>query len=133
MYSADRFSDWKPGILIVDDEPAIRVVLSVGLRRLGFPVWEAASGEEAVRLLTRHRDQIDVALLDVCMPGQDGPETLPQLQAIEPNLTCYFITGFAGNYTESELLRRGAAGVIGKPFRVCEVVERLCQQLLPSG
>jgi DNA-binding response OmpR family regulator len=122
----------KPGVLIVDDEPAVRVVLSVGLRRLGFPVWEAATGEEAVRIYKKYRDRIEAVLFDVCLPGPDGLATLTRLQAIDPDVICYAIKEHADSHTETELTY-GTAGTIHKPFRVSEVVQRLSRQLLPSG
>src|SRR5947207_4878303 len=76
MMSPEFAMGRKPGVLVVDDEPAVRVVLSVGLRRLGFPVWEAANGDEAVRIYKQHRDCIEAVLLDVCLPGVDSPAAL---------------------------------------------------------
>ena len=61
------------GILVVDDEAGVLRVLDLVLRQQGFAVWPAAGGVEAVELYRRHREAIDVVLLDVCMPGLDGP------------------------------------------------------------
>jgi len=132
MLSPEFAMGRKPGVLVVDDEPAVRVVLSVGLRRLGFPVWEAANGDEAIRIYKQHRDRIEAVLLDAGLPGVDGPAILARMQAIDPEVLCYALTGFEDGRAEAELAR-STTGVIRKPFRVSEVVQRLSRQLLPSG
>ena len=59
------------GVLVVDDEPAVRSLLEVGLRREGLQVWSAAGGRQAVELYREHPGAIGVALLDVLMPGME--------------------------------------------------------------
>jgi len=113
------------GILVVDDEWTVRAVLSVVLREKGFALWLAANGQEAVDLYRRCHETIDVVLLDVLMPGRDGPQTLAALQEINPRVRCCFMSGDLGRYTERELRDLGAAAVIQKPFRVAEVAQML--------
>jgi CheY-like chemotaxis protein len=111
-----RESCQSPGILIVDDEPAIRRLLEMVLRRHGFRTWTAGDGREALAIYRQHRSAIAVVLLDVRMPGWDGPQTLRALQQLNPAVGCCFLTGDAGEYTEAELRQRGAAQVFAKPF-----------------
>lgn len=85
-------------------------LLKLALERRGFAVWEA------LELYRRNRDEIDVVLLDVQMPGPDGPQTLAALQQLNPDVLACFMTGDAGTYTESDLLARGALHVFNKPF-----------------
>ena len=70
-------------VLVVDDEPAIRDVLQTHLRHEGFRVWTAASGEEALDHCCDHSDEIAVILLDVRMPGLDGPQTLDGIRELK--------------------------------------------------
>lgn len=113
------------GILVVDDEAAVRGVLNVGLRQQGFAVWLAANGQEALDLYRHHSHAIDMVLLDVRMPGRDGPQTLAALQELNPDLRCCFMSGDLGSYAEWQLCELGAAVVIRKPFRLAEVAETL--------
>jgi CheY-like chemotaxis protein len=115
------------GILIVDDEPAVSLLLEVGLRQLQFAVWATSEGTAAVPLYEQHRAHIHLALLDVRMPGWDGPRTLAALHEVSPDLPCCFMTADAGTYTEAELLEQGARHVFKKPFRVGEVAQVLRQ------
>ena len=126
------------GILIVDDEGCVRSVLNLGMRQRGFAVWLASDGQEAFDLYRCYRETIDVVLLDVQMPGADGPRTLAALQELNPRVRCCFMTGNLGDYTERGLLNLGAVTVIFKPFRLAEVTEILFEsaskaRLSPSG
>jgi CheY-like chemotaxis protein len=91
------------GILVVDDDAAVRDLIDVALRQDGFAVWPAADGREALQQYWRHRAAIDVVLLDVRMPGLNGPQTLAALREMNPHLRCCFMTGDAGQYTEEAL------------------------------
>jgi CheY-like chemotaxis protein len=109
------------GVLVADDEAHVLRLLDVILRRAGLRCWLARCGREAVELLREDGGDIDVALLDVMMPGLSGPEALRRMRALRPELPCVFITGNAGLYFEEEL-RALAGRVVYKPFAVDEVV-----------
>ena len=102
-----------PAVLVAEDEPIIRELLGLMLEGLGFPVWSAADGQEAVDLYLRHRDEIAAAVLDLHLPRLDGPATL---RALDPRVGCVFITGHPGDYDEDGLLALGAVAVLRKPF-----------------
>ena len=120
----------RPGILVVDDEAAVRSFLKAALELQGFTVWLAEKGVEAVDLYARQRSAIDLVLLDVRMPGLDGPHTLAALRRLDPDVRCCFMSGHTGEYTEAELLLRGAACVFAKPFRLSELGALLCRQIV---
>jgi DNA-binding NtrC family response regulator len=114
-------------VLVVDDEPAIRGLLKVALERKGFAVLLAAEASEALAVYGAHRSKVALVLLDVRLPGWDGPQILTALQSINPELCCCFMTGNGGNYTEQELLERGAAQVFAKPVPLAELVSAIEQ------
>jgi CheY-like chemotaxis protein len=118
-------SQRKPGILVVDDDDAVRALLDVGLRQYGFAVWLAADGSEALPIYQQNSSEIDAVLLDVRMPGLDGPRTLAALSQLDPQIRSCFMTGQAGNYSQDELLKLGAAHVFAKPFQLAEVAKIL--------
>jgi CheY-like chemotaxis protein len=121
----------KPGVLVVDDEQMIRLLVQLGLERNGFTVWLAADGWEAVNLYRAHREDISVVLLDVQMPGVDGPRTLDALRELAPTLPVCFMSDDTGTCQPEELVQRGASYVIAKPFRMDDVAKIL--QLHVSG
>jgi two-component system, OmpR family, response regulator len=113
------------GVLVVDDDPEVRAAVDEGLRLHGFAVWLAADGQEALDLYRYHCETIDVALLDVCMPGLDGPRTLAALQKLSPHIRCCFMTGYLGTHTEQALRGLGADAVFMKPFLLSDVAQVL--------
>src|SRR5947209_6919317 len=98
----------RPGILVVDDEPALRSLLKTVLQRKGFAVWLADGGCAALDIYRERQAAISVVLMDVRMPDLDGPHTLAALQRINPAVACCFMTGYAGEYTPEGLLALGA-------------------------
>jgi CheY-like chemotaxis protein len=114
-----------PGILVVDDDPVLRGLLNVALQCHGFAVWLAADAREALAVYGRRRDDIAVVLLDVQMPGIDGPNLLDSLRRVNPQVRCCFMSGDLGRYTDEELQRSGAAFVFTKPFRLTEMARFL--------
>jgi CheY-like chemotaxis protein len=117
--------DRRCGVLVADDEPAIRELLKSVLEQNGFSVWVAEDGLLATQLYHDHLDNIDVALLDVRMPNLDGPKTLAALQNVTPKIPCCFMSGDLGPYTSAELIALGAHTVVQKPFLVSDVVSLL--------
>jgi CheY-like chemotaxis protein len=122
-----------PGILVVEDEPAVLKMLEFALRQDGFAVWLSKSGTEALDLYRQHRDQIDLVLLAVEMPGFDGPATFAELQKLNPAVRCCFMTAGTEGYRVDDLLARGAILVIPKPFPdLTELAETLRKLARPS-
>ena len=71
-------------LLIVENEPAIRNLLQVALRRNGYTVLAAESGREALEIVRKHDGTIHLVITDVVMPEMDGPELVWQLSTIRP-------------------------------------------------
>jgi CheY-like chemotaxis protein len=117
----------KPGVLVVDDDHLVRCMVQLGLERSGFYVWSTGSGCEAIELYRKQRDHIAVVLLDVQMPGLDGPATLERLRELNCEIVACFMSGNTGRYEPDDLLRRGAAQVIAKPFLFEDLANTLRQ------
>jgi CheY-like chemotaxis protein len=101
-------------VLVVDDEPEVRLVLSEFLESRGFEVTAAASGAQALAMVDEVKPH--VVLLDVTMPQMDGIETLKRLAALKPGLPIIMVTANADVEVTSKLLAMGAADYIPKPF-----------------
>ncbi len=94
-------------ILLVDDEPEIRRLLSRHLHRLGYTVREAGDGEEAVAMATVEIP--DVVITDMAMPRLDGLELLERLRNMDPGLPVIVLTGHGSLENVIAAMRRGAA------------------------
>lgn len=117
-------------VMIVDDEPDIREIATLSLASLhGWHILPVSSGAEAVAAAAEH--QPDVVLLDVMMPGQDGPATLAALRAQETtkHLPVVFLTAKAQVRERAALEALGAAGVLAKPFDPMTLGDELCALL----
>jgi DNA-binding response OmpR family regulator len=101
-------------ILIVDDEPHIRKVMRMTLETSGYEVAEAASGEEALELLTA-TPKSDLVLLDERMPGIDGLETLRQFRAHDTDTGVIMVTAYASIELAVEAMKLGATDFVRKP------------------
>ena len=107
-------------ILVVDDDEAVRCVTFEMLKRLGFDVTTAESGESALEQASHQ--SFDLVLLDLAMPTMSGMEVFDSLQAIEPDARVIFMTGYSRDEF-SDLLADNAAttSVLSKPFPMQEL------------
>ena len=81
-------------ILVVDDEEIVRSVLTTMLQRMGYTVLTAGSGEEALAVYRAHGHSVDLAIIDMIMPGMDGEATFDALKAIDPHIKVILSTGY---------------------------------------
>jgi CheY-like chemotaxis protein len=107
-------------ILIVDDEEVLRDVLDAVLRREGFDVVSASTGEEALSLLDG--EEIDLVILDIMLPGISGIDTLRSMRISNPHLPVIIITAFSSIDGAIEAMKHGAYHYIPKPFKNEEVI-----------
>ena len=99
-------------ILIVDDDPSIRYMLSRVLMDEGYGVQSAANGREG--LTTAAANDIDLVLLDLKMPGMTGQETLQELVLLRPGLPVIIMTAYPGQQGEGPL--PGVSALLQKPL-----------------
>jgi CheY-like chemotaxis protein len=118
-----------PCVLVVDDDDTLRLILTRQLREYGFEVFPSACGGEAVEMFCRWAGQIDLVVLDVNMPGMNGPAAFEAMRAADAGVRCCFITADLREETREALLARGALAVFGKPFssvaELCATLRRL--------
>jgi CheY-like chemotaxis protein len=115
---------WK--LLVVDDDPDIRRMAALALERIGgFQVAVAEDAEAALAIAAG--DRPDLVLLDVSMPGMDGPGTLAALRTMEGtrDVPVVFFTATSSDEEIDRLRSLGAAGVVAKPFEVTELPRRI--------
>ena len=105
-------------ILLVDDES---IILDVGeklLRKLGYTVIKADSGQAAVDIYSEKAGQIDLVILDMIMPQMGGSVTFDRLKAMNPDVKVLLSSGYSIDGQASRILDRGCGGFIQKPFTV---------------
>lgn len=110
-------------ILVVDDDAPVRRALHITLQTLGFHTSEAASGEEALMLVSTA--SYDVVLLDVNLPGMDGRETCRQLRQLLPRVAILMLTVRDSEDDKVQALEAGADDYVTKPFHIRELTARV--------
>ena len=119
--AADDGDHWpRAVVLVVDDEPGMRHFLDKALAPRVARVLTAGSAEEAESLLRQHH--VDLVVLDIALPGQNGIALLKALRARGETAEVVLITAFADLETAIEALRAGAGDMLLKPFRVTQVL-----------
>jgi PAS domain S-box-containing protein len=104
-------------VLVAEDEPRLRTMVTRALQRLGYEVLAAEDGEEAVATFARDGARIAVVVLDVIMPKLGGLEAYTRMSEGRPDLKVVFMSGYApGAAGMSELLGSGRAAYVTKPF-----------------
>jgi two-component system response regulator HydG len=103
-------------VLVVDDDPDTREVLSEFCRTLGLTVATAEDGRAALAAIERSPTQYRVVLTDICMPGADGFEVLKAVRASNPSSYVVMITGYATLDSALRAVHEGAYDYLPKPF-----------------
>jgi len=112
-------------ILLIDDE---KMILDVGielLEELGYTVQSAMSGQEAIDIFQKDREQFDLVIMDMIMPEMGGGETFDRLKEIDPDVKVLLSSGYSINGQATKILRRGCDGFIQKPFNMNQLAEKV--------
>lgn len=106
-------------ILVVDDEELYRQLLTTRLGRGGYRISEAENGENAVEFA--QQASVDLALVDIKMPGIDGIEVLKRLKAIDPKTEIVILTGHGNIDSAITAMKLGAYDYLSKPYKLTEL------------
>ncbi len=114
-------------ILVVDDEPAARILAQRLFSEAGFEVVTTSSGFDCLKEFRKQPRRFDLVLLDLSMPFMDGEETFRRLRGIDPAVVVLLSTGFLGQAQNrvDRMLAGGLAGVIRKPHRPDELLAQV--------
>ena len=108
-------------VLLVDDEDAVIDVGLEMLAKLGYRALIARSGQEALGIYRKQRDEIDLVILDMIMPGMGGGEVYNRLKVIDKGVQVLLSSGYSINGQAKEIINRGCNGFIQKPFSLSEL------------
>lgn len=112
-------------VLIVDDEKDFVEMLSLRLNEVGEKVMSAYSGKECLDLLEKEKDNVDVVVLDIRMPGMDGIEVLGEIRKRFPLVETIMLTGHGTTETAVEGMKLGAFDYLLKPADFAALQEKL--------
>lgn len=110
-------------IMVVDDEEIVRELASDMLEHLGYCVVALASGQEAVDYYTEHKNDIELAIIDMVMPEMDGKRCFGLLKEIDPEIRAILSTGYGRDGAAQEIIDMGMVGFAQKPYRANQLSE----------
>ena len=111
-------------VLILEDEVSIRSFVVINLKRAGYDVVEAGTGEEALELLKSNPD-VGVAILDIMLPGIDGFEVCRSIRATDKKIGIIMLTARSQEMDKITGLMTGADDYVTKPFSPAELTARI--------
>jgi two-component system, cell cycle sensor histidine kinase and response regulator CckA len=116
-------------ILLVEDEPAVRSIVSTILQQSGYTVLEADGGRAAIELVRAHAEPIDLLITDVVMPEMGGRQLVEHLTAARPQMKVLYLSG----HTDDALLRHGVleadVAFLQKPFKIRALMDKVREVL----
>jgi DNA-binding NtrC family response regulator len=116
-------------VLVADDEPCVLSVVSSILRRAGFDVLPASSGQQALAIAAARREPIHLLLADVIMPDLHGPALADAVVGIHPETACLFMAGLPDTPEICERILRRGWPFLAKPFGPAALVGKVREAL----
>ena len=129
MHPYSELAKGKETILLVDDEEAPIAVGKLMLEELGYEVFLAKSGEEAITFTQKNILTLDMIILDMIMPKMNGRETYDRLKEINPDIKVLLSSGYSLNLQIEEMIKRGCKGFIQKPFDINQLSQQVREVL----
>ena len=120
-----KMKDKKKTVLIVDDEDVVLDVEGLMLKKMGFNILKANSSKKAYSLYRSKKDDIDLVILDMIMPGDNGAVTYQKLKMINPGIKVLISSGFWKDLNVRAILSDGKNSFIQKPFKFAELNKKV--------
>lgn len=115
----------KETILLAEDDPGIRDLLSLVMDTHGYQVISAEDGEEAVLKFKDNNEKVDLVILDGIMPKKSGKEVLRETKVIRPNIKIIFVSGYPEDMLELEDMEGQEVICLQKPVRPAELLNKV--------
>jgi len=115
----------KGTVLVVDDEEMALYVEILMLRRIGYNTLQASNSAEACQLYRNEKDHIDLVVLDMILPDENGATTYKVLKRINPDIKVLISTGYGTDENVQQILNDSQNGLIQKPFKFKEFTSKL--------
>jgi PAS domain S-box-containing protein len=108
-------------VLVVDDESAVLEIGEEMLKAMGYHAVLANNGQEAIDIFRKRKDDIDIVIVDMIMPGMGGGQAYDKIKEIDPGAKVILSSGYSIEGEATEIMGRGCNGFIQKPFSIKEL------------
>ena len=119
-------------VLVAEDDADVRKLIVYILEQYGYTVYEAADGEQAVRVFMEHEASIDLLLLDVIMPHKNGREVYREIEKIKPEIKVLFASGYTADIIQKRGILEESFEVILKPVSLTALLQKV-REVLDRG
>lgn len=116
-------------ILVVDDEPEVRLLMRRMLKKMGFEVIEAEDGARCLEVFGQHQSTISACIIDLTMPGMDGVELLSRIRQISAHLPILLVSGYSREQVPRQDLDAENVGFLQKPFTFATLKTSIDEQM----
>jgi PAS domain S-box-containing protein len=116
-------------VLIVEDDPDVRNMLTKILTGYGYTTIEAADGNNAIRIHRERKERIDLTILDVVMPGKNGKEAYDEIVRANPHAKVIFMSGYTGHIVIDKGIESNSVDLIEKPLSVTGLLAKVREVL----
>jgi len=118
-------NEQKGTVLVVDDEELVLELESSMLHRIGYHTLKASNSAEACQLFNENNEHIDLVILDMIMPDENGATTYKRLKMIDPDVKVLISTGYGRDGNVEEILNDNQNRLILKPFKFLEFTDKI--------
>jgi CheY-like chemotaxis protein len=129
VQTAEKIQGGNETIIVVDDEDSICKYNKMCLENEGYTVQTAADGESALKLFKENRQDIDLVLLDIIMPGIGGKKCLQEFLTLNPEIKVLIVSGHSPDQPLTEYIALGARGYLRKPYVRRQLLEMVRKTL----
>jgi two-component system cell cycle sensor histidine kinase/response regulator CckA len=120
-------------ILVLDDEPDVRQLVSAILASNGYTVLSADNGENAIKIFEKRKQPVDLLLLDVVSPGLSGPMVAERLTELQPGLRVLFMSGYQNTSVVRRFVVEKGFALLKKPFTAEQLAKKVREVLESSA
>jgi PAS domain S-box-containing protein len=112
-------------ILVVEDERALRELMTELLESYGYTILQAQDGLDGLEMFTQHKDEIDVVITDMGLPRMSGQDMFTRIRELSPNARVILASGYLDPGLKARLFSEGAKGFIQKPYQPHEILRAI--------
>jgi PAS domain S-box-containing protein len=116
-------------ILLVEDDPDVRYMMTTILESQGYATMEAIDGEDAIRIYHERGKKVDLIILDVVMPRKNGKEALDEITHINPAVKAIFMSGYTGDVIIDKGIQRECVDFLQKPLSATALLAKVREVL----
>jgi CheY-like chemotaxis protein len=120
-----KYANGRGTVLVVEDEEAMVRLLREVLSKAGYKTLTAVDGEEAIDLYHRHKEEIDIVVLDLGLPKVTGFDVIQKLKEQNPGVSIIITTGYLQPELKSELFQAGVKDCVYKPYSVDDLLNKI--------